>query len=128
MRPRPPLMDKSTPLISPDRPLIVAIDRQIHPPNILKDKGVFQQQAHCVSAIASSPVGLPERYGPWQTVATHFYRWRKAGIWDRLFAGVQQQTDAAGHLDWHVYYVEATIIRAHQHVAGAQGGTQKSKR
>lgn len=28
---------------------------------------------------------LPERYGPWSTIASRFYRWRKAGIWARLF-------------------------------------------
>ena len=71
---------------------------------------------------------LPERYGPWQTVATRFYRWRKAGIWDQLFAAIQQQADAAGQLDWHVHYVDSTIIRAHQHAAGAKGGTRKPKR
>ena len=43
---------------------------------------------------------LPERYGPWQTIASRFYRWRKAGIWARLFAAVQQRADAAEHLDW----------------------------
>jgi transposase len=39
---------------------------------------------------------LPERYGPWGTVASRFYRWRKAGIWQRLFATIHQQADAAG--------------------------------
>jgi len=71
---------------------------------------------------------LPERYGPWQTVATRFYRWRKAGIWDRLFAAVQQRADAAGHLDWRIHYVDTTIIRAHQHAAGAKGGTRRQRR
>jgi len=28
--------------------------------------------------------------------ASRFYRWRKAGIWQRLFEAVQQQADAAG--------------------------------
>jgi transposase len=66
---------------------------------------------------------LPERYGPWSTIASRFYRWRKAGIWARLFAAVQQQADARGDLDWDVHYVDGPIIRAHQHAAGAhQGG------
>jgi transposase len=65
---------------------------------------------------------LPERYGPWQTVASRFYRWRQAGLWDRLFAAVQQQADAAGHLDWGLHFVDGTIIRAHQHAAGAPSG------
>lgn len=63
---------------------------------------------------------LPERYGPWQTVATRFYRWRRAGIWDRILADLQQQADAEGTLDWSLHHVDGTIIRAHQHAAGAQ--------
>ena len=43
---------------------------------------------------------LPERYGPWSTVASRFDRWRKAGSWERLLATVPQQADARGQLDW----------------------------
>lgn len=70
---------------------------------------------------------LPERYGPWQTVASRFYRWRKAGIWDGVLALLQQQADAAGELDWEVHYVDGTIVRAHQHAAGAKRGTQRQR-
>src|SRR5688500_12603570 len=66
---------------------------------------------------------LPERDGPWGTVSSRFYRWRAAGLWDRLFATVQQQADAEGQVDWDMHYVDATVIRAHQHAAGAKGGT-----
>ena len=65
---------------------------------------------------------LPERYGPWQTVYRRFRRWQLAGIWDRLFAAVQRQEDAAGHLDWTLHFVDGSVIRAHQHAAGAKGG------
>ena len=65
---------------------------------------------------------LPPRFGPWQTVATRFYRWHAAGIWDALLAELQRQTDAAGCIDWGVHYVDGTTIRAHQHAAGARGG------
>jgi transposase len=71
---------------------------------------------------------LPERYGAWQTVASRFYRWRQAGIWDRLFAAVQQQGDAAGQLDWGLHFVDGTIVRAHQHAAGAKKGVRRPKR
>ncbi len=63
---------------------------------------------------------LPERYGPWQSVATRFYRWVAAGVWDAILATLQQQGDAAGHLDWSAHYVDGTVIRAHQHAAGAR--------
>ncbi len=64
---------------------------------------------------------LPDRYGKPSTVSTRFYRWRRGGIWDRIFAAVQRQADAAGALDWDAHYVDATVVRAHQHAAGAKG-------
>src|SRR5438093_11556262 len=66
---------------------------------------------------------LPERYGPWATVASRFYRWRTAGIWARLFAEVQQQADASGDLDWEVLDVDGTILRPHQPPAGAHNSS-----
>ena len=71
---------------------------------------------------------LPERYGPWSTVYSRFWRWQRAGVWDRLFAAVQRQADAAGQLDWAVHFVDGTVIRAHQHAAGAKGGTRPPRR
>src|SRR2546428_11070318 len=65
---------------------------------------------------------LPERYGPWGTVASRFYRWRKAGLWARLLAAVDQQADGAGQRDWDTHDVDGTIIRAHHAAAGAATG------
>jgi transposase len=70
---------------------------------------------------------LPERYGPWQTVYTRFRRWTGAGVWDQLFAAVQEQADAGGQINWDVHFVDGTVIRAHQHAAGAKGGTRKPR-
>jgi transposase len=66
---------------------------------------------------------LPERYGPWRTVATRFYRWTKSGLWQRLLAEVQAEADAKGELDGSVHMVDGTSIRAHRHAAGAKGGS-----
>src|SRR6266536_5773162 len=71
---------------------------------------------------------LPERYGPWQSVYTRFRRWTRAGVWDRMLAAAQRHADAAGELDWEVHFVDGTVIRAHQHAAGAKGGTPRQKR
>ncbi len=70
---------------------------------------------------------VPERYGPWQTVYTRFRRWTAAGVWDRLLAAVQRQADAVGELDWELHFVGGTVIRAHQHAAGAKGGARPRK-
>ncbi len=42
---------------------------------------------------------LPERYGPWQSVATRFYRWTKSGLWQQILAELQAEADAVGGLD-----------------------------
>lgn len=34
---------------------------------------------------------VPERFGPWLTIAERFYRWRKEGRWDRILQVLQEQ-------------------------------------
>lgn len=65
---------------------------------------------------------MPERYGRWQTVSGRFYRWRKDGLWPRILASLQQQADAKGQLNWQLHHVDGSVIRAHQHAAGAKKG------
>jgi len=69
---------------------------------------------------------LPERYGPWKSVATRFYRWRDSGLFARLLTVLQAAADARGEVDWNLHLVDSTIIRAHQHAAGAKGGKRQS--
>ena len=63
---------------------------------------------------------LPERYGPVGTVSSRFYRWREAGLWDRVLSALQAEADARGEIDWDLHFVDATIVRAHQHAAGVR--------
>uniref|UniRef100_A0A1D9G7N8 Transposase n=1 Tax=Moorena producens (strain JHB) TaxID=1454205 RepID=A0A1D9G7N8_MOOP1 len=65
---------------------------------------------------------LPTSYGVHSTVSSRFYRWRKAGIWEEILAGLQQIADAEGRIDWEVHMGDTTVVRAHQHAAGAKGG------
>src|SRR5918994_1955412 len=70
---------------------------------------------------------LPERYGSWETVSPRFYRWQKAGVWDRVLSKIQRQADTDGRLDWSLHFVDSTVVRAHQHAAGAKGGTRRRR-
>lgn len=70
---------------------------------------------------------LPERYGKWQSVATRFYRWQEAGVWNKLLEHLQAIADQQGRLDWEVHYVDGTVIRAHQHAAGGKKGAKKTR-
>jgi transposase len=65
---------------------------------------------------------LPERYGSWRTVYSRFRRWQRAGVWDRVLAALQAEGDARGALDWSLHFVDGTVVRAHQHAAGAKKG------
>jgi transposase len=62
---------------------------------------------------------VPERYGPWQTLADRLYRWRRDGIWDRVLAHAQIRSDAVGEVVWEVS-VDSSTARAHQHASGAR--------
>jgi transposase len=39
---------------------------------------------------------LPPRFGPWETVHSRYSRWRKAGIWQRILAALDQEADPLG--------------------------------
>jgi transposase len=67
---------------------------------------------------------LPERYGSSKTVSSRLYRWRKAGVWDKVLAELQQMGDTLGEVQWTIHYVDGTSIRAHQSAAGAKKGVQ----
>ena len=69
---------------------------------------------------------IPERYGNHRTISSRFYRWRKAGIWQQIWESLMQQADTKGNIDWEVSFVDSTVVRAHQHAAGAKGGASCS--
>jgi transposase len=71
---------------------------------------------------------LPGRYGKRGTVSSRFYRWRQRGIWERVFADLRAQAERDSELDWTLHFVDSTVVRAHQHAAGAKGGTPRPKR
>jgi transposase len=62
---------------------------------------------------------LPERLGDHRTVKRRYYRWIERGVLDQVLAVLSAEAD----LEWLM--IDSTIIRAHQHAAGAskaQGG------
>ena len=65
---------------------------------------------------------LPPCYGIHSSVSSRFYRWRKAGIGDEILTKLQTIADYDGRIDWEVHSGDSTVIRAHQHSAGAKGG------
>ncbi len=59
---------------------------------------------------------LPVAYGKWFSVHKRFLRWAQKGVWQMIFntLAVNAQTE------WLM--IDSSIVRAHQHAAGAKGG------
>ncbi|MBB4893355.1 transposase [Streptomyces olivoverticillatus] len=64
-------------------------------------------------------VHLPEKYGSWKGAYTRLRNWAIDGTWERVFTALLAQADADEDLEW-VVAVDSTIVRAHQHAAGAR--------
>lgn len=62
---------------------------------------------------------LPERFGPWQTVYNTFSRWRTAGIFERILEALQIQLDREGRIDWELWCIDGSHVRASRAAAGA---------
>ena len=70
---------------------------------------------------------VPPRYGPWQTIYGLFRRWQRDGTWQHILTQLHAQADAKGLITWQVS-VDSTVVRAHQHAAGARKvGTANAK-
>ena len=62
---------------------------------------------------------LPERFGPWQTVYDHFSKWRRAGVYDRILDVLQVRLDAEDKIDWDLWCIDGSSVRATRAAAGA---------
>lgn len=64
---------------------------------------------------------LPERFGSWKGAHNRLRMWAADGTWEKVFTALLAQADAEGDLDW-VVAVDSTVVRTHQHAAGARQG------
>ena len=62
---------------------------------------------------------IPERYGPSTTCYNRFVRWRKLGLWDKIFDAVSAAYEGG------LQMVDSSSIRVHQHAANTKKGGRK---
>lgn len=69
---------------------------------------------------------MPERYGAWETVYGRYRRWTREGLFGRILNALHVSLDQDGRIDWSVFDVDGTSIRAHRSAAGASRRSKKT--
>ncbi len=62
---------------------------------------------------------MPERYGKCKSVYDRYRRWTREGMFDQILQRLHVQLDKDGRIDWSVFDVDGSNIRAHRSAAGA---------
>jgi len=78
-----------------------------------KDNRLFIEAVLWILRTGSPWRDLPRELGDWHNTFTRFSRWGKTGVWQRVVDAVSSDADLQALL------LDGTIVRAHQHAAGA---------
>jgi transposase len=92
-----------------------------NPGRTAEDNRLFINAVFWIARTGAPWRDLPERFGEWNSVFQRFNRWCKRGVWERLLAACQDP-------DLECLMLDSTIIRAHQHAAGAIKKTGTTRR
>jgi len=69
----------------------------------------------CIATVRALPGGICQRGSEdFRVVHTRFSRWARSGVWKRIFEALSQDADN------EYASIDSTIVRAHQHSAGAK--------
>ena len=79
-----------------------------------KDNRLFIEAVLWIARTGSPWRDLDPALGNWHATYTRFSRWGKKGVWQRIIAAISDDADLEALL------IDSTVVRAHQHAAGAQ--------
>jgi len=79
-----------------------------------KDNRLFVEAVLWIARTGSPWRDLDPALGNWHTTYTRFSRWGKKGVWQRVIEATKNDADL------EALFIDSTVVRAHQHAAGAQ--------
>ena len=79
------------------------------------DNRLFVNAVLWIARTSSPWRDSPDALGKWNSVYVCFSRWAKKGQWEGLFNALAEDPD------FEYLIIDSTIVRAHQHAAGAKG-------
>ena len=85
-----------------------------------KDNRLFVNAVMWIAKTGAPWRDLPERFGNWNSVFQRFNRWCKNGVFQTIMEHLQDP-------DLGVLMLDSTVIRAHQHAAGAEGSSAEAE-
>jgi putative transposase len=85
------------------------------------DNRLFVDAVLWIARTGSPWRDLPPEFGNWNSQFQRFRRWAKKGVWESLFKVL------AEYPDLEYLLIDATVVRAHQHAAGAKGGAMRRR-
>ena len=80
------------------------------------DNRLFIEAVLWIARTGSPWRDLPSIFGNSNSVFVRFNRWSKGGVWQAIFTALSDDRD------FEFLILDSTIVRAHQHAAGAKGG------
>ena len=95
-------------------PILAELKSRAGSPPALSDR-LFIEAVLYLARTGTPWRDLPQDFGHWDAVYNRFRRWEARGIWRRLWERLcAEACPTTRHL-----FIDATIVRAHQHAAGA---------
>jgi transposase len=80
------------------------------------DNRLFLEAVVWIARVGAPRRDLPGSFGNWNSVFKRFRRWAQKGVFEKLFKRLSWNND------FEYAMIGGTIIRVHQHGAGAKGG------
>ena len=99
-------------------PRLTAIKHKAGSPPELSDR-LFIEAVLYMARTGMPWRDMPREFGHWDAVYNRFRRWEARGIWRQLWERLHRE---GCHVAQHLF-IDSTIVRAHQHAAGARKKT-----
>jgi transposase len=90
--------------------------RKGDPGRTAEDNRLFVDAILWIAVTGAPWRDLPAEFGNWNSVFQRFRRWCLKGVWQRVL------NELGGHPDLEHLLLDSSIVRVHQHGAGAKGG------